>query len=85
MIVASAKRWALVHESPEKKFDPSLEELLPHLSLSELSLVLVEGFKHEPLEKIELHHQTQSNTAWKEKSTEPVERDDGLPGYQCSG
>lgn len=55
MMVASAKRWALVHESPEKKFDPSLEELLPHLSLSELSLVLVEGFKHEPLEKIELH------------------------------
>ena len=55
MMVASAKRWALVHESPEKKFDLSLEELLPHLSLSELSLVLVEGFKHEPLEKIELH------------------------------
>ena len=55
MMVASAKRWALVHESPEKKYDPSLEELLPHLSLSELSLVLVEGFKHEPLEKIELH------------------------------
>ena len=55
MMVASAKRWALVHESPEKTYDPSLEELLPHLSLSELSLVLVEGFKHEPLEKIELH------------------------------
>ena len=54
-MVASAKRWALVHESTEKKGDPSLEELLPHLSLSELDLVLVEGFKHEPLAKIELH------------------------------
>ena len=33
----------------------SLEELLPHLSLKDLDLVLVEGFKHEPLSKIELH------------------------------
>ena len=55
MLVASAKRWALVHESPERKGEPTLEELLPHLSLSELDLVLVEGFKHEPLTKIELH------------------------------
>jgi len=55
MMVASAKRWALVHESPERKGDPSLEELLRHLSLSELDLVLVEGFKHETLPKIELH------------------------------
>jgi molybdopterin-guanine dinucleotide biosynthesis protein B len=55
MLVASAKRWALVHESPERKVEPTLEELLPHLSLSELDLVLVEGFKHEPLAKIELH------------------------------
>jgi len=55
MLVASAKRWALIHESPERKDDPSLEELLPHLSLNELDLVLVEGFKHEPLDKIELH------------------------------
>jgi len=55
IMVASAKRWALVHESPERERDPSLKELLPHLSLSELDLVLVEGFKHEPLAKIELH------------------------------
>ena len=55
MMVASAKRWALVHESPEGKVEPTLEELLPHLSLGELDLVLVEGFKHAPLTKIELH------------------------------
>ena len=55
MLVASAKRWALVHESPEITMDPILEELLPHLSLEELDLVLVEGFKHEPLPKIEIH------------------------------
>jgi len=55
MLVASAKRWALVHESPERTRDPVLEELLPHLSLEELDLVLVEGFKQESLPKIELH------------------------------
>ena len=55
ILVASAKRWALVHESPERKNDPDLEELLPYLSLSELDLVLVEGFKHEFLPKIELN------------------------------
>ena len=55
MLVASAKRWALVHESQERTGDPVLEELLPHLSLEELDLVLVEGFKHESLPKIELH------------------------------
>ena len=41
MMVASTKRWALVHESPERKKKHSLEELLPHLSLKELDLVLV--------------------------------------------
>ena len=61
MMVASAKRWALVHESPEVKVDPTLEELLPHLSLIELDLVLVEGFKHEPLEKIELYRPSLGN------------------------
>ena len=55
MLVASAKRWALVHESPERKDDPVLEELLPYLSLGELDLVLVEGFKNESLPKIELN------------------------------
>ena len=55
MLVASSKRWALVHESPERKEDPVLEELLPYLSLGELDLVLVEGFKHETLPKIEIN------------------------------
>ena len=55
MLVASAKRWALVHESPGRTRDPVLAELLPPLSLEELDLVLVEGFKHESLPKIELY------------------------------
>ncbi len=32
MMVASKKRWALIHESPSRVKEHSLEELLPHLS-----------------------------------------------------
>ena len=52
VLVASATRWALMHEhrgAPE----PSLESLL--CQLSPVDLVLVEGFKREPHAKIEVH------------------------------
>ncbi|MCW8932528.1 MAG: molybdopterin-guanine dinucleotide biosynthesis protein B [Gammaproteobacteria bacterium] len=61
MLVASAKRWALMVEQPLKQPlpenlpDPDLFELLPHLDLEKTDLILVEGFKHEPISKIELH------------------------------
>jgi molybdopterin-guanine dinucleotide biosynthesis protein B len=52
VIVASAARWAQVHElrgAPE----PELDELLPRLSPG-LDVVLVEGFKRDPHPKIEV-------------------------------
>jgi len=57
MLVASAKRWALMVEQPvqDEYNDPDLYELLPHLDLSKIDLILVEGFKHERISKIELH------------------------------
>lgn len=55
MLVASRTRWALVHETPEAQEEPSLPELLARLSLDELDLVLVEGFKRTDFPKIELH------------------------------
>ena len=61
IMIASSKRWALVHESYEKKEEPTLEVLLDNLSLSELDLILVEGFKHEPLAKIELNRPSLGN------------------------
>ena len=54
MLVASAKRWALMVET-EDQGDPVLQDLLHRLDLSNLDLVLVEGFKHERLPKLELH------------------------------
>ncbi|MBB3773010.1 molybdopterin-guanine dinucleotide biosynthesis protein B [Angulomicrobium tetraedrale] len=52
VLVASANRWALMHElrgAPE----PELPELLGHLA--PVDLVLVEGFKRDHHPKIEIH------------------------------
>ena len=51
VLVASGRRWALVHElrgAPE----PSLVALLERLS--PVDLVIVEGFKREPIPKMEI-------------------------------
>ena len=52
VMVASAARWALMHEhrgAPE----PMLAELVRHMT--PVDLLLVEGFKREPHDKIEIH------------------------------
>ncbi|RKZ40920.1 MAG: molybdopterin-guanine dinucleotide biosynthesis protein B [Gammaproteobacteria bacterium] len=55
MLVASRSRWALMVDIGEKYDEPPLEQLLPHLDQDKLDLILVEGFKHEPFPKIEVH------------------------------
>ena len=52
VLVASGKRWALMHELREAS-EPRLPELLAKMSL--VDLVVVEGFKSEPYRKIEVH------------------------------
>ncbi len=52
VLVASANRWALMHElagSPE----PDLDQLLTHMSPADL--ILVEGYRHHAHDKIEVH------------------------------
>jgi len=52
VLIASATRWAIMHElrgAPE----PELEELLGHLA--PVDLVIVEGFKRSAYPKIEVH------------------------------
>ncbi len=52
VLIASANRWALMHElrgTPE----PDLRSLLGHLSA--VDLVLVEGFKRDGHRKLEVH------------------------------
>jgi molybdopterin-guanine dinucleotide biosynthesis protein B len=51
VLIGSSRRWALQHElrgAPE----PTLDELLSHLS--PVDLVLVEGFKRDPHPKLEI-------------------------------
>lgn len=51
-IVACEQRWALMTETPNKSVE--LKELISQFDPTLIDLVLVEGFKHEPLDKIAL-------------------------------
>ena len=51
VLVASANRWALMHELREET-EQTLDTLLTHFSPCDL--VLVEGFKKEPIPKLEI-------------------------------
>lgn len=51
VIVASQKRWALMHEL-EDEAEPSLDELLAHLAPADL--VIVEGFRHGVHPRLEI-------------------------------
>jgi len=55
-MVASAQRWALMTETPEKD-TLDLNYLVSRMDHSALDLVLVEGFKHESVAKILLFRQ----------------------------
>ena len=55
MLIASSRMMALMEKSQDAANDPRLADLLPRLDVSKLDLILVEGFKHETIPKIELH------------------------------
>ncbi|MGL5970072.1 MAG: molybdopterin-guanine dinucleotide biosynthesis protein MobB [Kluyvera sp.] len=50
-LVASQQRWALMTETPEEN-ELDLAWLVSRMDASKLDLVLVEGFKHEAVDKI---------------------------------
>jgi molybdopterin-guanine dinucleotide biosynthesis adapter protein len=52
VMVASARRWALVHELRDED-EPTLDDLVARMAPADL--VLVEGFKREPFPKLEIH------------------------------
>lgn len=54
IVIGSRHRWAFIQEREPGK-EPKLAELLAELKQESLDLVLVEGFKREPIPKIELH------------------------------
>jgi molybdopterin-guanine dinucleotide biosynthesis adapter protein len=52
VLISSSKRWALLHEL-RGAAEPALQDQLKHLSPCDL--VIVEGYKSEPIPKIEVH------------------------------
>lgn len=52
VLVSSPLRWALMHELRDGEPELSLDHLLP--KLAPVDLLLIEGFKREPHEKIEV-------------------------------
>ncbi|MDF7761758.1 molybdopterin-guanine dinucleotide biosynthesis protein MobB [Kosakonia cowanii] len=50
-LVASSQRWALMTETPDN-MELDLSWLVSRMDATKLDLVLVEGFKHEPVPKI---------------------------------
>jgi len=55
MLIASRHRMAFIRECKGPEREPRLAELLHCVDTGALDLVLVEGFKREPIPKIELH------------------------------
>lgn len=55
MLIASGQRWALMTETPTMKREPDLKYLLTKIDSDLADIVLVEGFKHEAIPKIEVH------------------------------
>ena len=56
VMVSAASRWALMHENRGEP-EPDLNDLISHMS--DVDLVLVEGFKSYPHSKLEVHRAVQ--------------------------
>lgn len=65
VVLATARRWALIHELREE-VEPSLDDILA--KMTEVDLVIVEGFKRFGQPKIEVHR--------RERGTPLLARDD---------
>ena len=58
VLVSSANRWALIHEHRGMP-EPALHELAARMSA--VDLLLVEGFKADPIDKLEVHRPSVGN------------------------
>ncbi len=62
-MVASEARWALMTENQQPVM-PSLAWLAAQMDATQIDLILVEGFKHEPITKIALFR-SQTGVEWR--------------------
>ena len=57
MLICSSVRTVITIENEAEK-EPELQEILMHIPADSVDMVLVEGFKKWPFDKIELHRET---------------------------
>ena len=79
VLVSSARRWALMHESREGH-DPAPEELIGHMT--PVDLLLIEGFKREGHDKLEVWRAASGKPllAREDRSILAVASDGPVPG-----
>ena len=58
--IVSGRRWALIHELRDGEPEPTLEDMLPRLSVNDI--VIVEGFKTSGHAKLEVRSAEAANT-----------------------
>jgi len=61
MLIASSRRQALMTENATPR-EPYLDDLVLRMDLNNIDLVLVEGFRHVPFPRIELHRKILGKT-----------------------
>ena len=61
MLISSSQRIALMIDKAEEK-EPELDELINYINPDTVDIILVEGFKHWPMPKIELHRPSTGKT-----------------------
>ncbi len=78
VVLATARRWALIHELRDEP-EPPLEAILARMA--PVDLVIVEGFKSSPHPKIEVHRRERGTPlfALEDPSVIAVASDEPLP------
>jgi molybdopterin-guanine dinucleotide biosynthesis protein B len=81
VLVTSRDRWALMHENGGRG-EPTLDEIVA--MMTPVDLILIEGFKDEPIDKIEVHRPALGKPLLCEKDTRivAVASDAELPGIE---
>jgi molybdopterin-guanine dinucleotide biosynthesis adapter protein len=81
VLLSAPERWVLMTEQESDPDDQRLMPLIRHLDVRQLDLVLVEGFRHAPIPKIEVFRATciQPLLAWQDRHVIAVASDIFLP------
>ena len=57
-IICTTTRMAVITEFPTPQDEPTLQEIIDTIDAQSFDLILVEGYKHLPFPKIELHRKS---------------------------